>query len=198
MNKIDWSFLKRPLIFLAVSALLSGGLIFGASHFEQNAEAAYQQSISSLRKAHSRYENMVNDIDLLEQYTNRFTDYKASGLVGADRRLSWVESLEAVNRQLKLPRLAYNLREEEDFTRGGLKVGRNVQISSSPMELQISMLHEGDIFNLIDELSNSISNLFSVDSCRLTLLAQVGQSFKTNRPNLNGRCVIRWISIDAK
>jgi hypothetical protein len=198
MNAIDWVFLKRPLIFFAIAIVICAGLVFAGLHYEQSAETNYQSAINKLRSTHSRYENMVNDIDLLEQYTNRFTHYKATGLVGADRRLSWVESLEAANATIQLPKLTYNLLAEEGFSRGGFKVGRNVEVTSSPMELQISMLHEGDLFDLIDGLSNSINNLFSVDSCTLTLTNALGQSFKTNRPNLTGRCVIRWISIDAK
>jgi hypothetical protein len=198
MSNIDWVFVKRPLIFFIVSVVLAAALIGGGMQFEQAAEAEYSSAISSLRNAHKRYENMVNDIDLLEQYTKRFTEYKATGLVGADRRLSWIESLEAVNADLKLPRLNYNLLAQEDFNRGELKVGSNVALNSSPMELDLSMLHEGDLFALFDGLGEAIHNLFTVDGCTMRLENSIGVSFKTNRPNLIGRCVIRWISIDVK
>jgi hypothetical protein len=198
MSNIDWVFIKRPLIFFVVAVVLAAALIGGGMQYEQAAETEYSSAISSLRNAHSRYENMVNDIDLLEQYTKRFTEYKATGLVGADRRLSWIESLEAVNADLKLPRLNYNLLSQEDFSRGELNAGRNVALNSSPMELDLSMLHEGDLFALFDGLGESIHNLFTVDSCTMRLESSIGASFKTNRPNLIGRCVIRWISIDVK
>ena len=62
----------------------------------------------------------------------------------------------------------------------------------------MSLLHEEDLFALIEGLSLSISNLFTMDSCQISLIGQVGKSFDTKKPNLSANCVIRWISIDVK
>jgi hypothetical protein len=197
-NKIDWFFLRRPLVFLAVAIVFATGLTFLGMQYEDTQYEEYQKGVENLRTTHRLYKNMVNDIDLLEQYTVKYTDYKATGLIGGERRLSWIESLETTNSVLKLPKLSYNLLPQEDFARPGLKVERNVEVKSSPMELTMSLLHEEDLFALLDGLSLSISNLFTVDSCSISLLGVVGKSFDTQKANLNARCVIRWISIDAK
>ena len=198
INKIDWYFLKRTLVFLVIAVVLSGALVVLGMQFEDARYEEFKKGENNLRTTHRLYKNMVNDIDLLEQYTSKYSQFKASGLVGGERRLSWIESLESTNSVLKLPTLTYNLMSQEGFVRQGLKTGRNVVINSSPMQLSMALLHEEDLFALIEGLSLSISNLFTVDSCSLLLLGPVGRSFDTQKANITANCVIRWISIDAK
>ncbi len=197
-SKIDWFFLRRTLIFFLVAIIFSVSIVFLGWEYEAGKQEEYQKGADNLRTTHRLYKNMVNDIDLLEQYTTKYTDYKSTGLVGGERRLSWIESLESTNSVLKLPQLSYRLLPQEEFSRPGLKVERNVELKSSPMELDMSLLHEEDLFALLDGLSLSISNLFTVDSCELALQGAVGKTFDTQKPNLKAKCVIRWISIDAK
>ncbi len=166
--------------------------------YEKVQSEEYQKSLSTLQSTHSLYRNIVNDIDLLEQYRSLFNQYKASGLVGEERRLSWIESLEGTNEVLRLPTLSYNLQPQEDFERPGFKAKRGVLVQSSPMELRMGLLHEEDLFALLEGLRLSIRNLFTVDSCLINRESSVERSLDTRRPNLNTTCTIRWVTIDAK
>jgi len=197
MNKIDWVYLRGPLIIFAVSILVSVALAMVGMQFEDAQHREYQQAYSSLRSTHQRYRDLVNDIGLLDQYRSLYTDYKDSGLVGKERRLSWIESLEATNSVLRLPLLTYNLRPQEDFERPGFKAKRGVEVKSSPMELNMGLLHEQDLFALFDGLHTSIKNLFTVDSCSLSRDGDIQRSLDTRRTNLSSKCTIRWVTIDA-
>ncbi|HKJ51006.1 MAG TPA: hypothetical protein VKB27_05865 [Gammaproteobacteria bacterium] len=197
MNKIDWVYLRGPLIIFAVSILVSVALAMVGMQFEDAQHREYQQAYSSLRSTHQRYRDLVNDIGLLDQYRSLYTDYKDSGLVGKERRLSWIESLEATNSVLRLPLLTYNLRPQEDFERPGFKAKRGVEVKSSPMELTMGLMHEGDLFALFEGLRMSIRNLFTVDSCSLSRDSGIQRSLDTKRSNLSSKCTIRWVSIDA-
>ncbi|MGD8421659.1 MAG: hypothetical protein PVJ78_14520 [Gammaproteobacteria bacterium] len=197
MNKIDWVYLRRPLIILSVAILVSAALLFAGMRFEDAQYQEYQQAYAKLRTTHQRYRDLVNDIDLLDQYRSLYTDYKDTGLVGKERRLSWIESLEATNGVLRLPVLTYNLRPQEDFERPGFRVKRGVEVKSSPMDLTMGLLHEGDLFALFEGLRMSIRNLFTVDSCSLSRNGGIQQSLDTGRSNLTSKCTIRWVTIDA-
>ncbi len=196
-NSVDWRFLQGSLIFLLIAVIAAAALIYFGMLYEEQRAADYRQQESQLRSTHRKYEQLVRDLGLMKQYTAKFNDYKASGLVGEERRLSWIESLEAVNSRLRLPRLGYNLMPQEDFLRPGFKPPRFVSVRSSPMQVTMELLHEGDLFSLIGGLEQEISNLFTVDSCQLRLKGQVGKLFDTRKPNLAGECVIRWVSIDV-
>lgn len=198
MSKIDWFYLRRPLIMLAVAILFSIGIAMAGYQYEKVQREQYEMALSTLRSTHKLYSNMVNDIDLLDQYRSLYNDYKATGLVGDERRLSWIESLESTNDVLRLPTLAYSLQPQEEFQRPGFKLQRGVSVMGSPMELTIGMLHEEDLFALLEGLHLSIRNLFTVDSCSIIRQGKTGLSLNTKRANLQSRCTIQWVTINAK
>ena len=197
MNSIDWVSLRWPLVTFVIAVLVSAAFSFVGTHFEESGRQQYDQAVSSLSSTHRQYRELVNDLDLLEQYRTLYTDYKSSGLVGKERRLSWIESLEATNGVLRLPTLTYNLLPQEDFQRPGFKVRQGVEINSSPMDLTMGLLHEEDLFALLEGLRLSIRNLFTVDSCTMNRESGVERSLDTRRTNLQGRCTIRWVTIDV-
>lgn len=172
-------------------------LVFTGYQYEQAQKEEYQQAVSTLTTTHRLYRNLVNDIDLLEHYHKVYSDYRSTGLVGKERRLSWIESLESTNDVLRLPILTYNLHPQEKFERPGFKVKRGVSVKSSTMDLSIGMLHEEDLFALMEGLRLSIRNLFTVDSCSIKRLSAIDKSLDTKRSNLATYCKIRWVTIDA-
>ena len=198
MIKIDWDYLRSPLLWFVMAIIISASLAVSGYQLEKLKYEEYQQSLSTLRSTHGLYRNIVNDIDLLEQYRTLYIDYKSSGLVGEERRLSWIESLESTNQVLRLPKLTYNLNPQEEFKRPGFKIKRGVDVNSSAMDLTIGMLHEEDLFALLEGLHLSIENLFTVDSCEINRTGGVAARLATKSANLSTNCTIRWITIDAK
>ena len=198
MNKIDWFYLRRPLLLLGVTVLVAAGLIAVGYQYETSQREKYESAMSTLRSTHKLYTNIINDIDLLDQYRNLYTDYKSSGLVGDERRLSWIESLESTNQVLRLPTLSYNLNPQEEFERPDFKLKRGVTVMSSPMDLTIGMLHEEDLFALLEGLRLTIKNLFTVDSCTIVRQSPVDRSLDTQKTNFRTQCTIRWVTINAK
>ena len=198
MNKIDWFYLRRPLVIIVVAIMVSGAFAVAGYHYEKTQREEYQAALSTLRSTHKLYSNIIKDIDLLDQYRSLYSEYKSSGLVGEERRLSWIESLESTNEVLRLPTLTYNLNPQEDFKRPGFKLKRGVAVMSSPMDLTIGMLHEEDLFALLEGLRLSIQNLFTVDSCSIIRISAVDRSLDTKKANLRTLCTIRWVTINAK
>ena len=166
--------------------------------YESTQVKKYDKAVKTLRATHTLYIDMVNDIDLLEQYRNLYSGYKSSGVIGEERRLSWIESLENTNKVLRLPTLSYSLLPQEKFIRPGLKVKSGVELSGSAMELTMGLLHEEDILAVLEGLRLSIKNLFTVESCSLRRNSKVGVPLNTKNTNLRSLCTIRWITIDVK
>lgn len=198
MSKVDWFYLRRPLIILVVAVLVSVAVAMAGYQYENAQHEEYQTALSTLRSTHKLYSSIVIDIDLLDQYRSLYSEYKSSGLVGKERRLSWIESLETTNQVLRLPTLDYSLNPQETFVRPGFKLKRGVSVMSSPMDLNIGLLHEEDMFALLEGLRLSIRNLFTVDSCSISRQTPVGRSLNTRQSNLQSNCSIRWVTINAK
>ena len=198
MIKIDWRYMARAIIIFVLTLVIAVMMSVAGDRYQAAQQEKYDQSLSTLRFTHKLYNNLVKDIDLLEQYRTLFNGYKSSGLVGGERRLSWIESLEDTNKVIKLPNLSYRLLPQEKFERPGLIVKRGVEVNSAAMELKMGLLHEEDIFSVFEGLRLSIKSLFVVDSCILTRNRELGRPLDTKRANMKANCVIRWVTIDAK
>ena len=198
MNKIDWRYLQLPLIMFLLSMIVAATVTIIGKQYELAQIEKYESSISALNTTHKNYTDIVSEIALLDQYRNLYNGYKSSGLVGEERRLSWIESLKATNQVLKLPKLTYNLLPQEKFIRPGLKVKSDVKMNSSPMELSMGLLHEEDLMAVLEGLRLSIKNLFTVDNCSLIRSGGISRISNTKDINISSRCTIRWVTIDAK
>ena len=194
---IDWFYLRQPILMLLVAIIVASALAAAGWYYEQAREEEYQEALSTLQSTHRIYANIVNDIDLIDQYRSLYNEYRASGLVGEERRLSWIETLESTNQALRLPKLAYALNPQGEFERPNFRAKRGVSVKSSPMELNMGLMHEEDLFALLEGLRLTIDNLFTVESCEIRRETPIGRSLETRRPNLNSTCVIRWVTIDA-
>ncbi len=197
MTKIDWRYMARAMIILVLTLIVAVMISIAGDQYQAAQQEKYDQSLSKLRFTHRLYNNLVKDIDLLEQYRTLFNGYKSSGLVGEERRLSWIESLKATNKAIKLPNFTYRLLPQEKFERPGLRLRRGVEVNSAAMQLNMGLLHEEDIFSVFEGLRLSIESLFAVDSCILIRNAKLGKPLDTQRANLSANCVIRWVTIDA-
>ena len=197
-NKVDWFYLRKPLFTFFAGLMIAILMIVAGLQYESAQQNTYEQSLITLRKTHQLYSNIINDIDLLEQYRSQYGEYKASGLVGVERRLSWVESLQSTNDVLQLPTISYNLLPQGNFERPGFKVKSGVNIKGSVMELRMGLLHEEDLFALIEGLRQSIKNIFTVESCSISRGSAVSSSLGTKTANLSSNCRLRWVTIDVK
>lgn len=196
-NKIDFKFLKRTLILLFVALVLSTAFYFIGNEYETSSFEKFQAAKSSLSNSHARYVKLVEDLDRLQLYTEKYNEYRDSGLVGKERRLSWIETLESVNSVLKLPKLAYTLLPQESFNRPRLKVDNKVMVNSTPMKLDMDVLHEEDIFAVFEGIDGTIENLFTIDSCKLSRKNRGNFTVSTKGSNLSATCLMRWVTVDA-
>lgn len=198
MNKIDWQYLRQAMIIFTLAIVIAVLMGITADRFRVAQQHKYQQSLAALESTYREYSGLVKDIDLLEQYRTLFIDYKSSGLVGDERRLSWIESLERTNGRIKLPKMTYRLMPQDKFERPGFKLSKDVILTSAPMVLNMELLHEEDIFSVFEGLRLSIKNIFTVDSCILSRKGLIGRPLDTQRANLTASCVIRWVTINVK
>ena len=197
-NNIDFNFLKNTLIFLGVAIVLSLVFIFSGFYFEDTKLEDYKKARASLQKSHRQYKKLVEDLDLLELYRDSFKNYKSSGLIGPERRLTWIETLESLNDELKLPKLTYSLSPQEEFKRPLLSIEKNIEVYSTPMKLDIDLLHEEDIFSVFNGIGERIQNLYTVDECTITRRSKSSALLNTRSANLISSCLIRWITVDVQ
>lgn len=197
ISAIDWVYMRRSLLVFFVCLLVGGGLVGSAWVYSDAQKKVYDEEKNRLNRIFANYKTLLKDISLIEQYIRQFDDLQEIGLVGEERRLSWVEALQESNQSLKLPILAYTLTPRLQMDRPLLKSNKKIVPYSSGMTLDMGLLHEADLLKLLALLDQAEVGKFYVNNCLLQRITRTDQSLQTQKPNLNARCQINWVSIEV-
>ena len=131
---------------------------------------------------------------LIKKYYPIFVDLYNQGVLGKEHRLNWIEVLKSSGDKIKLPSLNYQVASQDVFTPAfSVNAGR-YQIYASTMSLGMQLLHEGDLFALLNSLDNDANGIYSIPSCRIDR----SSSAITDNPgasNVNAKCELTWFTI---
>ena len=191
----------RPLIgpgaaALAALVVLAAVAWFG-SDWLASRENAYRQARAELSRAASQYRNASDDQAVYEQYASRFRTLQQRGLIGAEQRLSWVEALQGVNQELKLPVLQYEIAQQERVGLAGVPFDvAHLRLRRSKMTLRFDALHEGDVLQLLQSLADSGAGMMEVEQCGFRSMREAG-ALQIDPPgaNLGVECRLSWYTL---
>lgn len=194
LAEVDWSILRGGLISLFVSLLISGGLLGTSYHFWTKMDREYKRERAALFAARSQYQNIDDEEKLIENYFPRYQELETAGLIGKERRLDWIDTLRLSAQEVELPALRYVIDSQELYRPDFPLPESAFQIFASNMELNLGLLHEGDLPALLDDLNRKAAGFYTVASCDIN---RAQQEFIKNPDaiNVTAECGLRWITI---
>lgn len=194
MPTVEWRGLRVPGAFAAVALLLLIGVVYVGSGWLADRERAWDRARGNLARAASQYRSASDDTAVYDQYAARFRELEDSGMVGGERRLAWIEALQAANRDLKLPTLRYKIAPRETVS---ANVGSDhLTLYRSTMTLEIGALHEGDVLALLRSLADERAGIMETESCRLRRAREPGSlSVDPRVANLDASCRVHWYTL---
>ncbi|MDQ1302734.1 MAG: hypothetical protein QG595_717 [Pseudomonadota bacterium] len=191
----DWGFLRQGMLLPAL-CLLAGTLLWTTTTIHRtrldNALEAERQALAGIEQER---QELISRREAREKFSAVYRQLTASGIVGPDQRLQWVQALRSSTSSLGLPYVRYSTGPQEVFTAPYLMAGISAPVMSSPMELQLGLVHELDLLRLLDKLAAS-PGLFHVRGCELERL-ESSTPAESGRANLSGSCQLSWFSIPA-
>jgi len=193
LKQIDWKFLRRPIIIFVVLLLSSFVFYFGGLHYLENSNEKFTLSKNNLSASHSKLNRQSNEIKLVDDYLKQYKALENNAFIGEERRLSWIESMRATNKKIKLPRFDYSIHAQEEFIRPGLKQNKVVKAVASKMDLNLGLLHEEDLFRVFDLLDENVQSYFNVESCEFSKSKQ--GELKVDEANLTVHCILNWVHL---
>ncbi|MCH9672905.1 MAG: hypothetical protein K0U93_15820 [Gammaproteobacteria bacterium] len=195
---MDWSVLRAPTIFLVLALLVAGGLVAATYSFSDGVEGSHTQESRRLASARGKYLLLDDDKRLVEDFYPRFQALAAGGRIGEERRLNWIETLRQAASAIKLPSLQYQIASRSEATPEFPVDSGNFEVMVSEMTLDIGLLHEGDLFALLDELERRATGLFHVSDCRMERVTPDVQEEEPGQANLRAVCTIDWYTLVPK
>ena len=194
-NKADWSILRGSLILFAVCVVVSATLLVGSNYFRQNMEREYEGNHARFRNASQQYLAVDEEERIIAHFYPEFVRLFRSGLLGPERRLSWLETLREAGDAIKIPELSYKIESERqtdpDFS---MQLG-GYDLYVSAMNLNLGLLHEGDLFQLLNVLDRDALGQYSVKSCKFKL-SEGEITLDPVKVNIKANCVLDWMTVD--
>jgi hypothetical protein len=194
LNQQDWKRLQTPLLVLGIALVIVGLLAYYAKGYLNEQEIAMETQRMQLNQARQKFLSSGQEREMIVQYLPKYQYLLASGFVGEERRIEWIETLRQIHLQHKLFSIDYNISQQATVRPSYLPNLGNFTLHSSTMHLEFGMLHEGDLLTLLDNLRAQF-NTFVVRECTLTKPSGTKINATILTDYLKASCEIDWLTL---
>jgi hypothetical protein len=195
--KADWHILKGALGLFAIAALVAAGILTASNLFWLKMQAQYQQHYSHFRQISARYLAVDEEERIIVEQYPTFLSLYEQGVLGPERRLSWIEALKSAGSDLGVPQVEFNIDPQQPFVPTFALNTGTFELGSSVMRLSLGLLHEGDLVGLFEALDEKAQGLYSVDACTLSRINSNTTLAHALQPNIEAVCTLRWFTLDV-
>lgn len=194
-HKIEWRLLRSAIGTFLVCLILSGALLAASFLFRDKMKGELNQHQSNFRNVSQQYLSIDGDEQIIKEYYPRFIEFYNRGIIGSEKRLNWIETLQSARYGINLPNMRYQIDSrkiyEPDYE---LNTGA-YDLYVTSMKLNLGLLHEIDLAKLIDELNKDASGLFNIKSCHFNR-ANNSIEMDPDKSNINAECELQWYSLN--
>lgn len=191
---IDFSTLRGALAFLIVSLLISGVMIKVSSGYRDAMLAKLKTNESRFRDMSQKYLGVEEEERIIREDYPLVKAYKEQGVLGGERRLEWIETLQRSASVLKGSRINYQIGARTAFTPNYPINSGSYSLFSSPMKLSLELLHEGDVPSVLSALHQGLG-LYDIPKCSFERLGKTVE-LNASKTNLKADCDLRWITLN--
>ena len=148
-----------------------------------------QSAKRDMRLWQSKINSSVESNQIIDEFESNFLKLVNQGVVGAEDRLSWFETIQNTAKKRGMPLVKYSISSQEPLKARSLKREyRGIDVFKSVMTLDIKMAHEGDLFALLNDLRKA-DGLFAVDSCDIE---KISKKVVETDNNMKAYCELGW------
>lgn len=185
--------LRWPLLRFGAALLLSLAIAAGAWHFMQQAAAETRLAEEAAARIHNETQRLQNEEQDMRSKIVEYQAIAARGIIGAERRLDWVELMRNIQRERKLLGLEYEIQPQMPLSKSVLAGGGHVFMNSA-MGVAIPLLHEEDLLHFFSDLQEQAPAFTRLRACRIK--RNIGGRNETGLPpQLMAECQIDWITL---
>jgi len=196
MNRrdIDWKVIQGAMTVFLASLVISISLVVTTWYFKTDMVALYERSKRNFQAISSKYLAIDEEERLIKEYYPRFIMLYNRGILGPERRLNWVETLKESGDKIQLPELRYIINSQTEYESDFAINSGGFRIFSSNMNLEVDLLHEGDLARLLDDLDTHALGLYKLSRCKLKRQSEEVKE-DLQKPNIRADCELIWFNI---
>ena len=174
---------------------LAVALYVASTYFKNEMRDEYRAEHARFRAISQRYLSVDEQERIIREEYPRFVALYDDGIVGAERRLDWLEGVRVTRDNLGLPHLNLRMESQQPAEPGFPVPSGGLELKSSRMQLTLGLVHEGDLLRFFDALESQTPGLFSVERCALTR-RQPEIVIDGAERNLDASCELSWYTLE--
>lgn len=203
LTAIDLSRLRWSLL-LAITLVVAGVTMFRYSSFalQQAAmeaqDARTERSAAMVKRLHAQ-----DEATAIRNNVTTYLELQSRGVLGQERRLEWVERINAIRLARRLPEFQYELSPQQGIAppgatastgAGGTNAPAAALVLVSPMKAQLGLLHEQDLLDTVSDLQTNVPAFVRTRHCALSRTTGTPSTPPSNAL-LHATCEFDWITL---
>lgn len=194
--KDDFPLIRTAVILLATVVVLGAAAIAGSIYLRDGMRQSLDADRRQLADAHTRLAQLNQEKEEIHRYHARYEELIGQGITGKENRLAWIENLAAAKERHQLFELDYHIAPRLPVQPDPSLQQGSLALYGSTMKLGFSLLHEGDLFNALDDIRRSNRGLSLLRECALTRADPADTP--PVRPRLKAECTLLWLSLSPR
>ena len=187
-NRLTPVLIRAAGVFI-VTLVLSIIVVSISSIYMDEVYQDQQAEKRAMRLWQGKINSSVENNQIIDEFESNFLKLVNQGVVGAEDRLSWFETIQETAKKRGMPSLKYSISAQKLLQENNLKNQyRGIDVFKSVMTLDIKMAHEGDLFALLNDLEKA-DGLFAVDSCDIE---KISKEVVDINSNMKAYCELGW------
>jgi len=194
LQQFDWVYFKKALLVLVVSCTVSIAVSMISYTYAEKKREMNTGSQSHLNKMKSRYQDAVQELEMVGLYFEEYNKLQQQGFIGDENRLDWVETLRVIAKKRKVATIDYKIKALKKYKPDYKLKTKMFQINVSEMVLQMKLLHERDLLDIFNDLNHRTAGVYDIKKCKM----QIGGDkiiYEAKAVNIKAVCTLNWFTI---
>jgi hypothetical protein len=198
----DYGVIFKParvaLILLALSILMAFTLVSGLARLRTEKELSILQTEKQLADTREHIRKLTFDLDSINRLAAKYKRLTRLGFIGEPDRDSWVQRLESIFRDTRLPpTLRYTLSPPALINPQAVPdeapTAYQNKVFHHDLNFELSGIHEGEFLDFMDKLSADWRTPYRIDTCQF-------MRGDANEPiaGLQIKCTVQLYSVPGK
>ena len=165
LQRSDLKRLRLPLAGSLVLILIGAACGIAANGYLQKSRILGAAAASQRAEVQAKLASANEEEREIKANLQQYQALEARGMIGAENRLDWVDTVTAIKNERRLFNISYSIEPQKDLDYPGFGTGVGVKFMASHVKMDIQLLHEEDLLNFIGDLARRGKPYLSVRSC---------------------------------
>ncbi|HQR03741.1 MAG: hypothetical protein JSR19_07490 [Proteobacteria bacterium] len=200
LTQADFKHIRGSVILCATLVVVGSVLLYTTQRIWTQADLREKRAQVDQNEIRGKLSRAQDEVQELRNKIAEYHTLTSRGIIGQEHRLDWRELLHRIEQERRIPAISYELQPQRAFESAatsviGIPASTGYTLMSSPMKMELQLLHEGDLIHLLSDLRLHASALVRPRHCTLGRLAEAGKTAGGGIAYLNASCELDWVTV---